>query len=284
MQNKHTGWQRMLLIIIPYFIIVGIFQYIGAIIAGCNIDEFNYDKTSFQKVIVSLFSCMGTLLVIALFMQYLDKEKFIKLGFQIKNKLKDIKLGLLVGFAIMSFGFLILKFSGQITFIRVNFDLKEILFSILLFTFVAITEETLLRGYILRNLMTSFNKYLALLVSSVVFSLMHAFNPNIDLFALVNIFLAGILLGLSYIHTKNLWFPISLHLSWNLFQSWYGFKVSGLTMYSLVEFSLNDKNRINGGDFGFEGSVLAVVFQFIAILGIEIYFRKRNVPTTVAIV
>lgn len=284
MQNKHTGWQRMLLIIIPYFMIVGIFQYIGAIIAGCNIDEFNYDKISFQKVIVSLFSCMGTLLVIALFMQYLDKEKFIKLGFQIKNKLKDIKLGLLVGFAIMSFGFLILMFSGQITFIRVNFDLKEILFSILLFTFVAITEETLLRGYILRNLMTSFNKYLALLVSSVVFSLMHAFNPNIDLFALVNIFLAGILLGLSYIHTKNLWFPISLHLSWNLFQSLYGFKVSGLTMYSLVEFTLNDKNRINGGDFGFEGSVLAVVFQFIAILGIEIYFRKRNVPTTVAIV
>ncbi|MBE0392214.1 CPBP family intramembrane glutamic endopeptidase [Flavobacterium sp. PL002] len=284
MQNKHTGWQRMLLIIIPYFMIVGIFQYIGAIIAGFNIDEFNYDKTSFQKVIVSLFSCMGTLLVIALFMQYLDKEKFIKLGFQIKNKLKDIKLGLLVGFAIMSFGFLILMFSGQITFIRVNFDLKEILLSILLFTFVAITEETLLRGYILRNLMTSFNKYLALLVSSVVFSLMHAFNPNIDLFALVNIFLAGILLGLSYIHTKNLWFPISLHLSWNLFQSWYGFKVSGLTMYSLVEFTLNDKNRINGGDFGFEGSVLAVVFQFIAILGIEIYFRKRNVPTTVAIV
>lgn len=277
MENKHTGWQRTLLIIIPYFIIVGTFQYIGATIAGFSITEINYDKTSFQKVIVSLFSCMGTLLVIALFMQYVDKEKFINLGFQIKNKLRDFKLGLLIGFTIMSCGFLILEFIDQITFVRINFDLKEILFSILLFTFIAISEETLLRGYILRNLMISFNKYFALVLSSVLFSLMHGFNPNIDLFALVNIFLAGILLGLSYIHTKKLWFPISLHLSWNLFQSLYGFKVSGLAMYALVEFTLSDKNRINGGDFGFEGSILAVVFQIIAIIGIEIYFRKRNV-------
>jgi membrane protease YdiL (CAAX protease family) len=33
--------------------------------------------------------------------------------------------------------------------------------------------------------MISFNKYIALILSSILFSLMHSFNSNIDLFALL---------------------------------------------------------------------------------------------------
>ena len=282
MENKHRGWQRVLLIILPYIFIVGIFQFMGALITGADLTNINFQKTSEQHVIISLFSLLGTLLVIWVFMKYLDKEKFINLGFNTKNRLNEFIIGIVIGAIIMTFGYLLLLFLGEITFQKTIFDFKEIILSILLFTFVAVMEEILLRGYILRNLMVSFNNYVALFISSIIFASIHAFNPNIDLFSMTNIFLAGILLGISYIHTKNLWFPIALHLSWNLFQAFFGFNVSGQDSYSLIEFSISENTILNGGAFGFEGSILSVIAMIITIIGIAIYYdRKKTNHNTV---
>jgi len=280
MENKNRGWQRILLIIIPYLFIVGIFQYIGALIAKADIVDVNSHKTSEQHIIISFFTLLGTFLVIWFFMKYLDKERFMKVGFDTKNRLNEFLVGIGIGAFIMTAGYLLLLFLGEINFERVIFDFKEIIISIFLFVIVAVMEELLMRGYILKNLMISFNKYVALIVSSILFSLMHGFNPNIDLFSLTNIFLAGILLGISYIHTKNLWFPIALHLSWNLFQTILGFNVSGQKTYSLIEFGITEDNLLNGGKFGFEGSVLSLIAMLVTIVGIEIYYRRQKEATT----
>ena len=163
---------------------------------------------------------------------------------------------------------------GQIYFINLNLDFNNIILSVVVFSLVAVTEEVLIRGYVLKNLMISFNKYVALIISSLLFSFMHGANPNVDWLSLVNLFLAGILLGLSYIHTRNLWFPIALHLSWNLFQTLFGFNVSGQDFYSMVNFKIVENSVLNGGDFGFEGSVFCVMAQLILITGIWWYYRS----------
>jgi len=279
MKNKNAGWQRILLIIIPYIFIAGIFQFVGALIAKADFNDLHFEKTSEQHLIMSFFSILGTLLVIWIFMKFVDKERFVKVGFGTKNRLNDFLLGIIIGALIMSGAYLLLLILGEIFFQKINFDFKEILFSILLFTIVAVEEEVLFRGYILKNLMVSFNKYVALLVSSILFSLIHGFNPNIDLLGFTNIFLAGIFLGISYIHTKNLWFPIALHLSWNLFQTIFGFNVSGQNTYSLIEFEIMESNLLNGGLFGFEGSVLSIVAMLLVIIGIEIYYRRKKIIT-----
>jgi hypothetical protein len=279
MKNKHRGWQRVLLIILPYIFIVGIFQYIGAVVAGADIVDPNFQKNSEQHVIMSLFSLIGTLLVIWIFMKYLDNEKFVNLGFQTKNRLTDFIFGIVLGAVIMILGYFILLYLNEIIYVKTIFNFKEIILSVILFTIVAFMEEILLRGYILRNLMLSFNKYIALVTSSVIFALMHGFNPNIDLFSMTNIFLAGILLGISYIHTKNLWFPIALHLSWNLFQTILGFNVSGQDSYSLIEFSISENTLLNGGAFGFEGSILSVIAMVISIGGIWLYYERKKLTT-----
>lgn len=279
MKNKHRGWQRVLLIILPYIFIVGIFQYIGAVVAGADIVDPNFQKNSEQHVIMSLFSLIGTLLVIWIFMKYLDDEKFVNLGFQTKNRLTDFIFGIVLGAVIMILGYFILLYLNEIIYVKTIFNFKEIILSVILFTIVAFMEEILLRGYILRNLMLSFNKYIALVTSSVIFALMHGFNPNIDLFSMTNIFLAGILLGISYIHTKNLWFPIALHLSWNLFQTILGFNVSGQDSYSLIEFSISENTLLNGGAFGFEGSILSVIAMVISIGGIWLYYERKKLTT-----
>ncbi|WP_111709565.1 CPBP family intramembrane glutamic endopeptidase [Lutibacter citreus] len=277
MKSKNRGWLRVLIIILPYIFVVSLFELLGAFIANVDFTNINFEKTSEQHAIMSISSMLGTLLVVWFFMKFLDKESFIKLGFQTKNRLKDFIVGLLIGTVIMFTGYFLLLFLNEIYFQKTIIDLKEILLTIILFICVAVTEEVLLRGYILKNLMISFNKYLALIISSALFAAMHGFNPNIDLFSMSNIFLAGILLGLSYIYTKNLWFPIALHLSWNLFQSLLGFNVSGQDSYSLIEFSIKDNNILNGGAFGFEGSILSVIAMLITIVGIAMYYERKKV-------
>lgn len=205
-----------------------------------------------------------------------SERKFINLGFQVKNRLIEFNFGIGLGIVIMFLGFLILILISQIFFEKLNFNVYELLLSIGIFIIVAVVEETLIRGYVLKNLMLSFNKYIALLISSLLFSVMHAANPNFDLFAFLDLFLAGILLGLSYVYTKNLWFPIALHFSWNFFQSFFGFNVSGQDLYSVIEISIRDNNLLNGGGFGFEGSVLSIIFQLISIFFIYKYFNKRG--------
>lgn len=273
---KHIGWIRIIAMIVPYFIIVGVFQLVGYWFAGIRFQP-EIVKTTMQHTIVSFFSLLGTLLIIWIFMKFWDKEKFINLGFQTKNRLKEFSVGIGLGALVMGFGYLLFLTIGQISFVNIDFDIQKTLLSVAIFIFVAVTEEVLVRGYILKNLMYSFNKYVALIVSSLLFSLMHAANPNIDWLSMINLFLAGILLGISYIHTRNLWFPIALHLSWNLFQSLLGFNVSGQDIYSLVNFKLEESNALNGGEFGFEGSVFCLTVEIVLIFIVVGYYQKKKV-------
>ena len=270
------GWQRIIVLIIPYLFIAGIFQVFGGLIAGIDIADFESQKTSYQHLLISIFDLIGTFFVLWIFMKFVDKEHFIKLGFESKGKLKTFVIGIFIGLIIMTLAYLILIYLKEIFFIRINFQFRELLVTIALYSIVAVVEETLFRGYILKNFMSSLNKYIALIISSILFSLMHCINPSINFFSLLDLFLAGIVLGLPYIYTKNLWFSIAMHLSWNLFQTLYGFNVSGLDTYSIIEFRIIDANLINGGAFGFEGSYLSIIAEILTLVGIEIYYKKTN--------
>lgn len=277
--EENSGWLNILKLIIPYVIVVGIFQAIGASIVNVDITDLEAILSPIQKLVILLFTFTGTLIILWIFMKNVDEKPFISLGFQTKNRAKDIFCGLGLGTLIMALGFIILLTINQIEFLKYNLNGKELLISLLIFIIVAFVEETLIRGYIQRNLMRSFNKYIALIISSILFSLLHFANPHFDLTSFINLFLAGILLGLSYIHTKNLWFPIALHFSWNFFQTLFGFNVSGDNNYSLIEISIPQNNLLNGGPFGFEGSLLGSLMQIIAIIAIIVYYQRKNTIT-----
>jgi len=275
-KSKNIGWKRVLLLVLPYIFIVGIFQYIGYLVAGVDLTTDDPNETSLQQLIISIFDLFGTFLLIWVFMKFVDKQRFIELGFHTKDRLKDFIVGFILGGLIMGLGYLGLELLGEISFTQVVFSLKDLTLITFHFLIVAIVEETLFRGYILKNFLISFDKYSALIISSILFSLMHSFNPNISMFSLFELFVGGILLGITYIYTKNLWFPIALHLSWNLFQSLFGFNVSGLDSYSIIEHKIVESNLINGGEFGFEGSFLSIIAQVIVIIAILFYYNRKK--------
>lgn len=275
---QNEGWQNVLKIIIPYFLIVGTFQLIAYYYLGLDVNNYkNIHKTPLQSLTVAFSTLIGTLSVIWLMQKFIDKKPFYDLGFRNIAPLNDILRGILLGFIIIFLGFTFLYFGKQIEIKNINFNFYSLLSSIFIFLFVAISEELLLRGYILKNLMHSFKNYIALIISSFIFSLMHSGNPDIEIFSLVQLFIAGLLLGIPYIITRNLWFSIGLHFSWNFFQGTiFGFNVSGNEHYSIIQTKYNTANMWNGGTFGFEGSILCLIFQIVAILLILIKFNKAD--------
>ncbi|MDP5044890.1 MAG: CPBP family intramembrane metalloprotease [Leeuwenhoekiella sp.] len=274
MDKEKRGWARVLLFILPYIFIAGGIHILGDYV--CGIEYPSNEHTYIEQFLLKFFEFLGTLLALWIFMKYVDKKPFVALGFSLKNRRRELLAGFLLGALIMAFAFGFLTVLDEIIFKSIDFNRRDALVSILLFAVVAVAEEVVLRGYVLRNFMLSFNKYIALIVSSVLFAVMHGLNPNFDDMAFINLFLAGVLLGISYVYTRNLWFPIGLHFSWNLFQSYFGFNVSGQDFYSIVKFDIQDANLLNGGAFGFEGSILAVCIQIIAIAFIYKYYKSRN--------
>lgn len=49
------GWQRILLLIIPYFFVVGVFQFTGFLLAGVNFRDLEAEKTSGQHLILVIW-------------------------------------------------------------------------------------------------------------------------------------------------------------------------------------------------------------------------------------
>jgi len=269
---KKRPWLRLIAFVIPYLLIVGLFQLLGIWLLGIPFSQMN-NLTTFQNLVVTAASLIGTVLVIWLFLK-ITGDKLIDLGFHPVHFKKRFLSGFLLGAFIMIAGFLILYFSGEIKIIKIDFKPVELIYTILLFFIVAVMEELLVRGYILNTLMQSLNKYWALLISAVIFAALHLANPNLNSLGFINLILAGFFLGIVYIYTKNLWFPIALHFSWNLFQALLGYNVSGQKLYTLLKTKTFDNSIWSG--FGFEASVLSVFFQVFFIISIAYYFEKRK--------
>ncbi len=282
------GWLRALLIILPFLIVTGIFQSIGAFIwAAISNDnalevlQHTSASSTIGFIIIQGFSTIGTLLLIWIFTRFIDRKKIIDLGFSFKKRTKDILYGLLAGFIMMGAGSLILYFSGNLTFDSITFNLIGLAESVVLFILVSINEEVFVRGYLLRNFMDSMNRYIALMVSALLFMSLHLLNPNVSLVGIFNIFLAGLLLGIGYIFTKNLWFPLALHFSWNFFQGpIFGFEVSGTSSSSLISQSIHGNEILTGGQFGLEGSIIATVLCSLGILIFWMIYKKQDIVST----
>lgn len=200
------------------------------------------------------------------------------LGRSLAIRKKDLLSGISLAIVLYAVGFGVSLLAGAIEIAGVVFNPSSLLISFVFFLLVAITEEFALRGFVLeRMLQGGVNKFWALFLSATLFSLVHIANPNFDFLSFINILLAGILLGSSYIYTRNLCFPIALHWFWNWIQGpVLGYEVSGNKFCDgLLTLYLPEANLINGGAFGFEGSILCTVLM-VAGTGVILKMFRKN--------
>jgi membrane protease YdiL (CAAX protease family) len=141
----------------------------------------------------------------------------------------------------------------------------------------ALYEELLMRGYFFAVLRESVGGLVALLVTSVVFGLLHLQNPGADVRSTLIVTLAGFFLGGVLLATRSLYAAWMAHLGWNwamavLFHA----PVSGLP-FATPDYQTVDAGPdwATGGSWGPEGGAGAALGMAAGLL-LLILWRGRS--------
>jgi membrane protease YdiL (CAAX protease family) len=280
------GWVRAIGLLAA-FLLMNII--VGAVFAGvllANHAEEIKSKTfniqdalsgPLRSFVVLATTVIGFVLV-WLFTKFFDKRSVYSLGFQWKGYASQAGVGFSLPFILLGIGTLILSSSKYLTWTDIHFDGTLFFINVVLMLLVAFGEELIFRGYVLNNLMQSQNRRVALLTSALLFATFHMGSPGANVLPLINVFLAGLVLGVNYSHTRNLWFGMAFHFAWNFFQGpVLGYKVSGKAFGSVLEQELQGPALLTGGSFGFEGSTLCTVLLLMTAILLEwLYVSKTE--------
>lgn len=151
----------------------------------------------------------------------------------------------------------------------------------------AFLEELVFRGYPFQVTAEALGGGWALALTSAAFAVAHAWNPGLGpdallegaslarLLPLINIGLAGLVLGLAYWRTYSLWFATGVHLGWNWTMGFAAdLPVSGLEPgapgYGLFETPgfdavVQGPELWTGGSFGPEGGLMVTAVSLVGI-------------------
>lgn len=219
--------------------------------------------------------------------KYFEDLPFRALGIWFtKNWLKDFVSGLIIGAISILIAALIAFFFGGMRFeTNQNSGISAILLTLgvtfVIFSVGSVSEEALFRGYPFQTLSRAGLAAVGIILTSFLFASAHNANPGATVFSWVNTFLAGIWLCVAYLKTRNLWFPIGVHLAWNWVQgAFLGISVSGLSeLASAPLLHVTEKGNafVGGGDYGIEGGIACTIALVASTL--LIYFLPILKPT-----
>ena len=195
---------------------------------------------------------------------------------------RELGIGLLVGAGLYTACILILMIMGIYKIDGLN-PMSYLLPAIALPLSSGIFEELLFRGVLFRIVEEWLGSWISLVVSSLVFGLVHLMNPAATLLGAVFISVeAGILLAAAYMLTQRLWMSMGFHIAWNYTQSgiFSGIVSGGDTDPGLVKPVIDGPTLLTGGSFGVESSVIAFLLCTATgiILLIMAVRRGRVVP------
>jgi membrane protease YdiL (CAAX protease family) len=125
-----------------------------------------------------------------------------------------------------------------------------------------IFEELIFRGVLFRSVEALFGSWVGILVSSLVFGLLHLLNPAATLGGALYIAIeAGLLLAAAYLVTRRLWICMGFHTAWNYFQSavFSGVVSGAVSDPGLLRARIEGPELLTGGSFGMEHSIIALV-------------------------
>jgi membrane protease YdiL (CAAX protease family) len=141
----------------------------------------------------------------------------------------------------------------------------------------AFFEELFIRGYVFGVLRRAAGWKLALIVTSIVFGLLHILNPGADSESILAVIVAGFFLGSILLVTKSLYAAGAAHFAWNWVMSGaLHIAVSGLPSadpdYRVVD---SGPDWLTGGPWGPEGGVAAVAAMFIVLFYLFARYQRR---------
>ena len=236
-----------------------------------------------QMVILGVVNFIAMSVPAMVLMAAIDGKSPMAMGFAPQGGLGDFLTGSVVGGFIFLSAVAAAFFGGFASFNPdfAKFSMTAMMASTLGMTLAAAGEEIMMRGYVLQELMSKFSTATSVIVSSLLFTVLHGaqlVQSDMAAVGALNIFLASVLLSLAYLATRTLWLPIGIHAGWNVMQGpVLGINVSGTDMAtSWQPVTLSGPDMMTGGAFGLEASVLGLIGP---TLGIAMMFAMRRRST-----
>jgi uncharacterized protein len=269
MQNRLVSLGLLLLFVVVYGVV------------GMALDGLTMNSD--DMVVNTLCALVAALVAGWLLLRFVEREPFARLGFGITGHTRrEIGVGLVIpmlALLVVTAGLLL---SGAVTYVQdtggVRAWVAGNLGILIVLAIPAAAEEAVFRGYPFQKLVEAIGPIAATLLASTGFAIAHRHNPGVNAFALINIFLAGVMLSTAYLRTKSLWFATAVHLGWN----WQlagplDLPVSGLELFDtpLYEPRVNDVT-LSGGGFGPEGGVSGLLALVLVTAAVWLYTKRDN--------
>ena len=214
---------------------------------------------------------------------WIERRPLADLGLSTRHLGRDLLLGFVLGLLLQGTVIGILALAGwyHVTSLApASVAVVLILQGLGVHLLVALVEEGIFRGIIFRLLERTLGTWIAIMLSAVLFGLMHLVNPGATLFGAIAIALeAGIMLGAAYILTRSLWLSVGIHWAWNFFEGpFFGTSVSGIGAgKTFITSTTSGPSIWTGGSFGPEAGVVALLLCLVAgaILLILVVQRRQ---------
>jgi membrane protease YdiL (CAAX protease family) len=296
--RPRAGW-RILIFIIIFWCLSATALIIKPWFGDISKREF---LESYSLVIISILAISASVAV-PLARKFLDRQPLIALGLQINNKTsKDMIFGFILSGLMAAAYFAIMLALDLIEFNGLNFNypgetaasssgflqlmstisLASLAILFLETALVGWWEELVFRGYLLQNMIAGMGLNVAVVISCLIYGLIHATNPNAGLLSSSIIVLFGYLRIYGYLRTGMLWLPMGMHIGWNFFQGpVFGFAASGHKKIAICDVTINDPAWLSGGAFGPEGSVIIIPIIFTALLLMAWWTEDRRLKSNV---
>jgi len=267
-----------------HFPVTKIFIALFAVILATTLAQFGTQaiikytglNVDLQGLVVSILSSAAALAAYIYLFKFYEKRKIEELS--TTHFWRNSITGTLIGFLFLTIVILIMYFGKGYTILSFN-PVSFLIPALALGISSGIFEEILFRGIIFRITEERLGSIWALVISSSFFGFAHLANPNSTLFSAVAITIeAGLLLGATYIYSRNLWLPIFLHFAWNFSEGGiYGAIISGNGMKKcLINAKFSGSDLLTGGAFGPENSLQAVILGLIAAIVFLGLAKKQN--------
>jgi len=286
-----AGW-RILVAIVLYLILYRVvFGLSDAVLTGRVPEVYRTPLTVAIHTVLILVLLLGLV-----WSRLLDRRPIADYGFHLnKGWWLDLGFGLALGTLLMlgMFGVELVMGWIDITGTLVTADHGQRFGPVIVVVFttillIAAEEEITWRGYMLQNMAEGLNlkgigprvaTLIAVLISSVLFGLAHADNPNATTFSTINTMVFVVLVfAASYVLTGELALPIGFHVAWNFVQvgvlGYYGGATQlGASFFAIAQ---HGPGLWTGEPYAHEGGLLGTGAYFLGFLLIAAWVRLRR--------
>lgn len=276
------GWLRALSFLIAFGVATGISLgvYLIAMQKG-SLDISGLESLVKGNNLLITIAIIFTisLLLTFVFRRWVDRKSIISLGLDFNGRAGEAIAGGMLATFIICASSLLLKATGHLKWTDIIFDSRALFLAFGSVVVISFYEELIFRGYILNNLMDSFPGWLALVISALLFMIFHwTGQSSIGFFSLANSLIMGLILGLNYIYSRNLWFSFCFHVAWK-FMEGPAFGYSGDESFqTFLQPELNGDVNVTGGANGLEGSVILTAVALLSLIALYLFLQRKFNP------